>query len=229
MSLAGFAHHASRNVFATQKHRRAVMRFAEKVGLVYFGAVDHADDDHRIVRGLTTSPQYRDTHYTIGTYDGYDVTFVERNGTITLPHDKKKSERQQWLVMAVDLRSQADLPHVFLGLQSHAQAFYLQFMTKFSYMSRIPISETEGYDRKFLESYTMYGRIVDEAALTSLFDPALTKAIVDHFHELAVEVSDGVVYLYAENSVPTEAVLESMLRYGVWLAQTIDARASASQ
>lgn len=200
------------------------MRFAEKVGLVYFGTVDHEDDEQRIVRGLTTSPHYRDTHYTIGTYDGYDVAFVERSGAVKVPHGKL--ERQQWLVMEVDLRTQADLPHVFLGKQSHTQAFYLQFMTKFSYMTRIPIGAPEGYDEKFLRHYTLYGRIVDQLEVTSLFDPALAKAIVDHFHELAVEVSDGCLYLYAENSIPTESVLESMLRYGVWLAQTIDARAN---
>ena len=224
MSLAGFARLAGRRIFATHKHRRTVMRFAEKIGMVYFGSVDHTDDDHRIVRGLTTSPHYRDTHYTIGTYDDYDVAFVERSGSIKMP--KGKSEQQQWLVMAVDLKTQTDLPHVFLGKQSHTQAFYLQFLTKFSYMTRIPTGVSEGYDQKFLQFYTLYGRIVDQVAVTELFDPGLCKAIVDHFHELAVEVSDGVVYLYAENSIPTEAVLQSMLCYGVWLAQTIDAKVS---
>lgn len=217
--------HTGRNVFATQKHRRTIMRFAEKVGLVYFGSVDHDDDEQRIVRGLTTSPHYRDTHYTIGTYDGYDVAFVERSGTVKVPHGKP--ERQQWLVMEVDLRTQSDLPHVFLGKQSHTQAFYLQFLTKFSYMTRIPAGVADGYDEKFLRHYTIYGRIVDQVSVMRLFDPVLTKAIVEHFHELAVEVSDGCLYLYAENSIPTEHVLEAMLRYGVWLAQTIDARASS--
>lgn len=218
--------HAGRKVFATQKHRRTIMRFAEKVGLVYFGAVDHEDEEQRIIRGLTTSPHYRDTHYTIGTYDGYDVAFVERSGAVKVPNGK--SEPQQWLVMEIDLRARIDLPHVFLGKQSHTQAFYLQFLTKFSYMTRIPVGLSEGYTEKFLQHYTIYGRIVDQAEVTTLFDPGLTKAIVDHFHELAVEVSEGCLYLYAENSVPTEPLLEAMLRYGVWLAQTIDARASGA-
>lgn len=211
-----------RRVFATQTHRRTFMRFAEKIGLVYFGAVDHNDDEQRIIRGLTTSPYYRDAHYTIGTYDGYDVAFVERSGAVKVP--KGKPEPQQWLVMEVDLRTRADLPHVFLGKQSHTQAFYLQFLTKFSYMTRIPLGVAEGYDEKFLYYYTIYGRIVDAPAIAALFDPGLTKAIVDHFQELTVEVSEGCLYLYAENRVPTEPLLEAMLRYGVWLAQVIDAK-----
>lgn len=216
---------AGKKVFATQKHRRTIMRFAEKIGMVYFGSVDRDDDEQRIIRGLTTSPYYRDAHYTIGTYDGYDVSFVERSGAVKVPHGKP--ERQQWLVMEIDLRTRADIPHVFIGKQSHTQAFYLQFMTKFSYMTRIPISLAEGYSDTFLNYYTLYGRIVDEAAITNLFDPSLTKAIVDHFHELTVEVSENCLYLYAENRIPTELLLEAMLRYGVWLAQVIDHKTEA--
>lgn len=221
MSLMGL----SKKIFATQKHRRTIMRFAEKIGLVYFGSVDRDDDEQRIIRGLTTSPHYRDAHYTIGTYEGYDIAFVERSGAVKVPGGKP--ERQQWLVIEIDLRTRADIPHVFIGRQSHTQAFYLQFMTKFSYMTRIPIGAAEGYDEKFLGYYALYGRIVDEAAITNLFDPGLTKAIIDHFHELTIEVSDNCLYLYAENRIPTEPLLEAMLRYGVWLAQVIDSKTEA--
>lgn len=222
MSLRRLTHRVGRGIFAIPAHRRAVIRFAEKIGMVYFGSVDHADDDHRVVRGLTTSPHYRDTHYTIGTYDGYDVAFVERGGVIKLPGGGK--ETQQWLVMAVDLHTSRDLPHVFIGKQSHSQAFYLQFLTKFTYMSPLALTTQDGYDEKFLHYYRVYGRVVDAGAVTRLFDPALTKAIIEHFHELTIEVSDGTVYLYAENRVPTEPLLETMLRYGVWLAQVIDTK-----
>lgn len=212
----------SRRVFATPTHRRAVMHFAEKVGLVYFGAVNHSEDDHRIVRGLTTSPHYRDDHYTIGTYDGYDLAFVERSGAIKIP--KGKPERQQWLVMAIDLHTRRDLPHVFIGKRTHSQAFYLQFLTKFTYMSPLTLTDSEGYDERFLSYYTVYSRMTDADAVRHLFDPALTKAIIAHFHELTVELSDGTLYLYAENKLPTAPLLEVMLRYGIWLAKTIDAK-----
>lgn len=222
MSLGGVVRHVSKRVFATQAHRRAVMHFAEKVGLVYFGSVNHSEDEHRLVRGLTTSPHYRDDHYTIGTYDGYDVAFVERSGAIKLP--KGKSERQQWLVLAVDLRSGKDLPHVFIGKRTHSQAFYLQFLTKFTYMSPLALTSDDGYDERFLSYYTVYGRIVDTDAVRHLFDAALTKAIIEHFHELTVELSDDTLYLYAENKLPTTPLLEIMLRYGIWLAQVIDTK-----
>ena len=209
-------------LFATQTHRRVMTRFAERIGLVYFGTVDRHDDEQRIIRGLTTSPHYRDTHYMIGTYDGYDVAFVERSGSIKVP--KGKPEYQQWVVIAIDLHTQRDLPHIFLGSNTHTQAFYLQFLTKFSYMARLPLAEHDGYDRRFLQYYTPYGRLADEMAVRRLFDPGLTKAIIDHFHELEVELSDNTLYLYAEKQVPSLPLLEHMLRYGVWLAQTIDSR-----
>lgn len=209
-------------LLATQTHRRVMMRFAERAGLIYFGAVDRDDDEQRIVRGLTTSPHYRDNHYMIGTYDDYDVAFVERSGVIKVP--KSKPEPQQWLIIAVDLHTPHDLPHVFLGSQAHTQAFYLQFLTKFSYMMRLPLTTHEGYSERFLRYYVPYGRLADEAAIRHLFDPGLTTAIIDHFHELEVELSDNTLYLYAEKQVPTLPLLEHMLRYGVWLAQTIDER-----
>lgn len=220
MNLRSAIHSAGNRVFATQKHRRAIMGFAEKLGLVYFGTVNSADDEHRIIRGLTTSPHYRDDHYTIGTYDGYDLAFVERSGAMKLP--KGKPERQQWLVLAIDLRATRELPHVFIGKRSHSQAFYLQFMTKFSYMSSLALTTHDKYDERFLANYAVYGRIVESDAIRQLFDPTLTKAIIDHFHELTVELSDGTLYLYAENTVPTPLLLETMLRYGIWLAQVID-------
>lgn len=209
-------------LLASQTHRRVMTRFAERAGFVYFGAIDRGDDEHRIIRGLTTSPHYRDTHYMIGSYDGYDVSFVERSGTVKVPN--AKPEPQQWLIVAVDLKTEHDLPHVFLGSQAHAQAFYIQFMTKFSYMARVPLSVNEGYDERFLGYYTPYGRLTDEQAIRQLFDPGLTKAIIDHFHALEVELSDGTLYLYAEKQAPTQPLLEHMLRYAVWLAQTIDAK-----
>ena len=209
-------------LLATQTHRRVMTRFAERAGFVYFGTIDRGDDDHRIIRGLTTSPHYRDTHYMIGSYDGYDVSFVERSGTVRLP--KTKPEHQQWLIVAVDLHTERDLPHVFLGSQIHTQAFYIQFLTKFSYMARVPFTTREGYSDQFLQYYVPYGRLTDEVAIRHLFDPSLTSAIINHFNKLEVELSDGTLYLYAEKQVPSLPALEHMLRYAVWLAQAIDAK-----
>jgi hypothetical protein len=198
------------------------MQFAEKIGLVYFGYVDQRSDEHRLVRGLTTSPHYRDNHYCVGAFDGYDIALVERSGT--LKHPGQVAELQDWLIATIDLRTTADLPHIFIGRRSHSQAFYSQLFTKFTYMMPLPLTEADGYDVQFLLTYVLYAKLTEAAEVSRLFDTTLTKAIADHFHGLTIEVSDGCVYVYAENQRPSGALLDRMVRYGVWLAQTIDAK-----
>jgi len=46
----------------------------------------------------------------------------------------------------------------------------------------------------------------------------------DHFGNLMVELYEGSVYIYAEDQRPTQALLDRMLKFGVWLAASVDAR-----
>lgn len=209
-------------LIAARAHKKAIMKFADKMGLVYFGSSQRDDEDYRLVRGLTSSPHVLDAHYCIGTYNGYDVVFVERSA-LHAAH-RATAEAQHWLIMAFDLRTKADLPHLFIGRREHSASFYGQFFTKFPQMSPLGITTMDGYTAAFLDMYVLYSRIVDAADAVKLFDPTLTKVIGEQFRGLTIEVSDGTLYIYGENATPTAHVLDIMLRYGAWLAESIDVK-----
>lgn len=209
-------------VLQSRLHKRVFMQFAEKVGLVYFGYVDQRNDEHRLVRGLTVSAQHRDDHYCIGSFHGYDVALVERVDTIRFPG--KPSKTHDWIIMTFDLHAPVDVPHVFIGLYTHSEAFYAQLFTKFANLARVPLGTFGAYDAAFVNKYAIYTEPAQSIAAERLFDQDITKTIAANFGSLTVEIADGTLYLYAEHQRPTVPFLERMIKHGVWLAQSIDIR-----
>lgn len=226
MSMRHVSHRIKRltpqRLMAARAHRKAIMKFADKMGLVYFGSSQRDDEDYRLVRGHTLSPHVLDAHYCIGTYQNYDVVFVERSA-VHAAH-QATAEAQHWLIMAFDLHTRAELPHVFVGRREHSAAFYGQLFTKFPQLSPLGLTPVDGYTADFLGRYTVYSRITDAADTVRLFDPALTKVIGEQFRGLTIELVDGTLYIYGENATPTAHVLDIMLRFGAWLAESIDVK-----
>jgi hypothetical protein len=207
-------------VMQSQIHKRVFMQFAEKVGFVYFGYVDQRSDDHRLIRGLTVSATHRDNHYCIGSYEGYDITLVERIDTITFP--RKPTKQHKWIIMTFDLHTSVDIPHIFLGFHTHSETFYAQLLTKFSHLAKVHLGSITLYDKAFTDRYVMYTQPAQVVAAEQLFDAQMARTIADHFGSFTLEITEGTLYLYAEHQRPSTALLEKMLQYGLWLAKTID-------
>ncbi len=206
-------------VIQSRLHQRVFRQFAEKIGLVYFGYVDQRSDEHRPVRGLTMSARHVDNHYCIGSFRGYDVTLVERTDTLTFPG--KPTKHHTWIVMAFNLQVAVDLPHVFIGLHTHSETFYANLFTKFSDLHKIPLGTLGVHDQAFTDRYAIFAQPAKSLEVEQLFDPSITKAIADHFGSLTLEVTDNQLYVYAQQP-PTQALLETMIKYGTWLAETIE-------
>lgn len=222
MHLKKVAKRLSPTRFVSRRALKAIIsHFAEEYGLVYFGFVSQRDDEHRIVRGLTLSNQHRDSHYCIGTYEGYDVTFVER--TDTLKDASKKIHRSHmWHILAVDLHAVKEQPHVFIGQYTQSESLYLELFTKYSHMRSLSLGNTADYPHEFLAHYRVYGhpsKIIEvEATLSTL----ATEMISKHFGALAIEIHEGVLYVYSENPRLSPQLLEAMIKNGVWLARHMD-------
>lgn len=210
-------------VIQSQLHRRVFMQFAEKIGMVYFGYVDQRSDEHRLVRGLTVSATHRDNHYCIGSFRGYDMTLVERIDTIRFPG--KSPKNHDWIVMTFDLHAPVDLPHVFVGLYTHSDTFYAHLFTKFAQFNKVPLGTFGVHDDSFMKRYVVYAEPAQLVTTERLFDTVLTRAIADHFGSLTIEIAENCLYIYAEHQRPSVALLEKMLKNGVWLAQSLDERA----
>jgi hypothetical protein len=201
-------------------HRQIFQKFANKVGLVYFGYVDQRNDEHSLIRGLTVSTKHRDNHYCIGTYEGYDTALVERVDTIQFP--AKPSQTHTWIIMTFDLHHAIDLPHVFLGLRNHGEAFYAQLFTKYAHFSELNTSLLPEYDPSFAARYIMLAKADHILQAKQVFNPAITKVLVDEFQSLAIEINNDTLYVYSDQHRPTAALLEKMLTRGLWLARAID-------
>lgn len=211
-----------------RKDKSLVVAFGEQFGLVYFGFVSQQDDEHKLVRGLTLSNQHSDAHYCIGTYDNYDVAFVERRDTIANTTSKHKTAHR-WHIMAFDLHTSIELPHVFVGRHSHSESFYTQLFTKYSSLRSLHLGNLGTYKADFLAEYRVYGQPAKVIEIESLLSPIATEMLSKHFGTLAIEIEDGTLYVYSEKPRLSLPLLEAMIKNGVWMARHIDSNAQMLQ
>ncbi len=214
------------SVMKLHSKKATIQHFADDFGLVYFGYVNQLDDEHRIVRGLTVSVDHHDNHYCIGSYEGYDVAYVERSDELRTPKLNKKS-KHTWQVMEFDLYTKKSLPHFFIGLHGHSESFYMQLFTKYPVLRSIRLGNLGEHVHDFIMKYRVYASPENTIAVEKLIAPSASELISKHFGTLAVEVHDSSLYIYSEMAVPTLELLEAMIKNGVWLARHIDEAAES--
>ncbi|HEY1085366.1 MAG TPA: hypothetical protein VGE34_01410 [Candidatus Saccharimonadales bacterium] len=219
------SHHLSpKRLVHKRKTKGIVQDFAKKFGLVYFGGVSRSDEEYRIVRGLTVSNQHNDLHYCVGTYEGYDVSFVERSDML-----KKAGATQvrahRWHILEFDLLEAKGLPHVFVGMHSNSESFYLQLFNKFPHLRSVTLGMLGAHKSEFLHKYRVYTSPSDLLDVEALLSPLVTEMVSKHFGSLAIEIVDASLYVYSENTHLSAALLEAMLKNGNWLANHIDVTA----
>lgn len=193
-----------------------VRRFADTVGLVYFGSVDPADDDYRLIRGITSSRTYRDRHFSIGTFRGYDIAFVVRTDSITYPD--RRATNHRWSIMTFDLHTSYELPHIFIG---HRRVREL-LAAKYSHLTPLIVGVHNPHDKGFTDQYVISSDISRAAEVELFIAPELTSAIQQNFKDYAIEILDGTVYLLATDAQPSRPDLERMLTNGLWLTKKLD-------
>src|SRR5260370_886221 len=82
--------------------KKAIKQLARKFKLVYFGHVSQEEARYQLLRGATSSIKHVDSHYTVGSFRGYDVTLVERRDELVFPGKAPRS--YHWLIMQFDLK-----------------------------------------------------------------------------------------------------------------------------
>lgn len=211
-------HMSPRHIIRTRISAKAIREYADKVGLVYFGAVSPSDDDHRLVRGHTVSTTHLDNHYCVGTIRGYDTAVVARNDIVRTA--KGSEQRCHWLIVTFDLHTKYELPHIYIGHKSRHGAYTA------SYDQLVPLTlGTYGaYPAAFLHEYAVYGVPSHAEVIERLISPQFAAVIQQYFQHASVEIEDNTVYVYIESRYPNETTLEKMVSNGLWLAENIDAR-----
>ncbi len=214
-----------KRIGALRNEKRTIARFADEFGLVYFGSVSQHDDEHRIVRGVTLSTHHHDAHYCIGTYENYDVIYVKRTDTLRTKLNKRK--HQNWHIVAFDLKSPEDLPHMFVGLHTHSEEFYMQFFTKYPSMRQIALGHTAPYPPTFMSQYRLYANPATSLTVEHIITPKVAAILATHFKGLAFEIVDNTLLVYSEHTRLSSDLLETILKNGRWLAESLDASATA--
>jgi len=200
----------------TKATRKLVEAFAERTNMVYFGYVSQRSDEHHIVRGMTVSTKHVDDHYCIGTFLGYDVVFVERTDSI------QKGRTHRWHIMEFDLKTNVDLPHMFIGSTTHGHGFHHLLATKFPHLAPVALGTDVTYPTQFTNHYSLYVTPAHQQAAERILTPSVALKIGEHFKGLVVDVNEQALYVYSEQPHLSDQLLDVMVRNGAWLARTID-------
>lgn len=202
------------------KNTGVIRKFANRYDLVYFGTV-HADDEARIVRGMTRSISQRDANYLVGTAHDRDVIFLQRSDTLRAANQKKK-EVYNWNILMIDLHNVL-LPHVFLGGRTrYGAAFREAVAIKERDLVDLPYGFLSGYDPVYGERFSTRISAASSNMFSSLLPPERAAVLAHHFDMFDYEWYDDTLYVYFLANRPTMQQLEKMLKAGIWLANEID-------
>ncbi|MBC7764833.1 hypothetical protein H7Y29_03900 [Microbacteriaceae bacterium] len=210
-----FRHVSPTHIMQNRMTAGRISRFAEKVGLVYFGYVNHRSDEHRLIRGHTVSQTHRDDHYAVGTVKGYDVALVSRNDA----SPRHPSGRYQSLIMTLDLRTKDEIPHMYIGHITRETTF----KSTYHQLHLVTLDEAATYPASFTQNYVVYTSPSKVHEVAEILGTHVADVIATHFQEASIEIDQGVVYIYIESEHPSEVLLEKMLSNCLWLGEVIDA------
>ncbi|OYX42027.1 hypothetical protein B7Y94_04270 [Candidatus Saccharibacteria bacterium 32-49-12] len=208
----------------TRQRGRAIRRVADKLGLVYFGGIDAKHDDIDTVRGVTTSTTHRDKHFAIGTYDGYDLSIVDRHDLRRQPTGRRLLQR--WTIVHIKLINSSPDRHSFFMPLNRSEEFESLFVNS---RQLVPL------DRYIITNppveYSLrYQTLIDPSRysdLEPLLDSSLYNSLITHFWPHAVELKGRHLFVYLTEHRLDETVLEQAIQSALWLAELIDSRTTA--
>lgn len=196
-----------------------IKHFAKKVGLVYFGSVDQHHDDHVLIRGLTVSTTHQDTHYVVGSFNGYDISLVDRFDVIS--DASHKPSEHSWLILQVTLTN-TSLPHIFLKPKGHSPEAYNKFFSAFHSLSMVNELFSSSHSVEFHDRYDIYSLASRAVELETMFTSAVTSTVAARFWPHAIEIFEGNLYLYITEHRLQETMLGATLEAATWLASVLD-------
>jgi hypothetical protein len=196
-------------------------KFAGEYDLVYFGHVSAQDDEHKLVRGITTSAKHRDSHYCVGTIHGHDVILLEREDELKLATDPKP-HKYEWIILQIDLHGSHDLSHVFIDGKHHNDTFYRTLFAKFSRLLKVDHGLLSHYDPLFSERFIVYTPPDNTDRFPSLLTPDAAATLAHHFGHFDFEWSQDQVLVYSTGRKASKHLLEHMLKAGIYLARELE-------
>jgi len=209
----------ARNSAGAHKRRRIIQQFVDSVGLVYFGLVDQYSDEHKIIRGFTVSSSHRDDDFSVGSFEGYDISLVNRQD-MTI-NDKKSVTAHDWLLLEIQLLNQTNLPHLFIESRSGADSPIASILNVTT-LKKVSLGTLEEYPIDFSTRYSIYASPDHAIESQQLIPASAARSIGTHFWPLSVEVLESSLIIYSYKEKVSKHLLNMMLTDGIWLAKQLD-------
>jgi hypothetical protein len=203
-----------------RSNNRIFTNFAKKVGIVHFGFVNQHDDEHKLVRGLTVSSTIIDNNYSVGTIEGYNLSVVDRSDYTVEPDGKNLLNN--WIIFAFELHATTAIPHFFIGAKNRNLQPYHMLFSSFPNMKEVALGVFEQYSHDFTSRFSIYARPAKSTDLQKIISAKVSAVLGAHFWPMCVEQHDNVLYLYSSNVRVSVALLDNMLKNGLWLAGQLD-------
>lgn len=211
------------NLGESRNRKRAIRKFAQKIGLLYFGMVDQRKDDYEIIRGFTVSSTHKDNSFCVGSSGGYDISIVDRKDIVWLPDQTNIT--QNWLIMTFRLKTEQDLPHFFINAINHDARAYSSFFQAFPAISQVTLGTLEEYLPDFTDKFAIYARPAMAIKVQQILPSKVATLFGNHFWPFSVEQNEHIIYIYASGLKISGSILEAMYQNGLWLADQIDYQA----
>lgn len=204
------------HLLRAQRTKQIIRRFADEIGMVYFGYVNPRVDEYRLVRGLTVSRSHDDHHYTVGSFKGYDISIVVRRDSLSYP-DARITDHF-WTIMTFDLHTRHDLPHIYIAHKARRDFL----AAKYTDLTEQPADLYVNHSAEARGEYTIFGSPSKAIEVAALVQPVMLDYMAKQFRGMSVELEDNTIYLYLTSKHPSRQHLEFMMRNGLWLAQSLD-------
>lgn len=202
-----------------RKRGTVLKNFSAKLGLVHFGDIHQHDDDLDAIRGFTASLTHRDTHFAVGTYNGFNIRMVNRFDIIRIAGNP--NHEQLWTMIEIELDTK-NLPHMFFVPTGHEAGEYGRLYATQPNMQPLNSMILDNHSPEFHGRFQIFASATHSHRVETLFTSPIIVGIGSRFWPHGIEIEHGKVIIYITEHRLTKTVLESTLASGLWLAETID-------
>lgn len=219
MARSSFVRQLHRVVSPLQRQRAATIKqFGRTLGLVYFGSVDQHTDEHEAIHGFTASLSHIDHHYMVGTYNGYNIRFVDRSDIV---HSHGNRREQTWAIVEIELESHS-LPHTIFVPTGKEAAEYSRVYATQLHLQPLNAMAFANHSPEFHGRFQILANPSHAQKVSSLFTSPLIVGIASRFWPHAIELERNKLIVYITEHRLKKTVLESTLASALWLAEAID-------
>ena len=205
---------------ALRERGRVIRNFAKQLGFVHFGVVDQHEDEHNPIRGFTSSITHSDSHYAVGTYEGYDIRLVDRFDVLKIPGHENR--HQLWTIFEVKLNAKG-IPHIFFVPTGREAGEYARLYATQTHLQPLnSFLNSQNHSPEFHGRYQILARPTHSHHVEQVFNSPTIVNIGARFWPHGIEIENDTLYVYITQEKLTKATLDTALGSALWLADVIE-------